>query len=40
MSVNLPGSDVELVKMMQTGGDMKNSWIIFDHVKRVKDWTL
>ena len=40
MSVDLPGSDVELVKMMQVGGDMVNSWIMFDHVKRVKDWTL
>jgi hypothetical protein len=39
-SVDLPGSDVELVKMMQIGGDMENSWIMFDHVKRVKDWTL
>lgn len=30
---------VELVKRMQAGGDMKTSWIIFDHVKCLKDWT-
>jgi hypothetical protein len=40
MFVDLPSSDVELVKMMQVGGDMENSCIMFDHVKRVKDWTL
>ena len=39
MSVNLPGSGVDLVKRMQVGGDMENSWIMFDHVKRLKDWT-
>jgi hypothetical protein len=38
--VDLSGSDVELVKIMQVGGDMENSWIMFDHVKRVKEWTL
>ena len=39
MSVDLPDNGVELVKKMQVGKDMKNSWIIFDHVKCVKDWT-
>ena len=39
MYVDLPASGVELVKKMQVGGDMENSWIIFDHVKRLKDWT-
>jgi hypothetical protein len=39
MFVDLPVSDVELVKRMQVGGDMENSWIMFDHVKRLKDWT-
>ncbi len=39
MSVDLPGSGVDLVRRMQAGGDMENSWIMFDHVKRVKDWT-
>jgi hypothetical protein len=37
MSVDLPGSGVDLVKRMQVGGDMENSWIMFDHVKRLKD---
>ena len=37
----VPGSGVELVKRMQVGrgGDMENSWIMFDHVKRVRNWT-
>jgi hypothetical protein len=39
MSVDLPGTGVELVKRMQVGGDMENSWIMFDHVKRLKDWS-
>jgi hypothetical protein len=39
MSVDLPGSDDELVKMMQVSGNIENSWIIFDHVKRLKDLT-
>jgi hypothetical protein len=39
MSVDLPRNGVELVKRMQVGGDMKNSWIMLDHVKRLKDWT-
>ncbi len=39
MSVDLPGSGVDLVKRMHEGGDMENSWIMFDHVKRLKDWT-
>ena len=35
MSVDLPGSGMELVKMMQVEGeDMDNSWIMSDHVKR------
>jgi hypothetical protein len=37
MSVDLPGSGVEVVKMIQVGGDMENSWSMFDHVKRLKD---
>jgi hypothetical protein len=39
MYVDLPGSDVALVKMMKVGGDMENSWIIFDYVKCLKDST-
>lgn len=37
--INLLASDVDLVKHMQVGGDMKNSWIMFDHVKCLKDQT-
>ena len=38
MSVDLPGSGMELVKRIQVGGgDIRNSWIMFDHVKCVKD---
>ena len=39
MSEMGPGSGVDLVKRMQTGGDLENCWIMFDHVKRVKHWT-
>jgi hypothetical protein len=34
-----PGSGVDLVKRMQPGGDLENTWLMFDHVKRVKEWT-
>jgi hypothetical protein len=34
-----PGSGVHLVNRMQPGGDLKHAWIMFDHVKRVKNWT-
>ena len=34
-----PGSGLDLVKRMQPGGDLQDSWIMFDHVKRVKPWT-
>ena len=39
MSEEGPGSGVALVKRMQPGEDLQNSWIMFDHVKRVKGWT-
>lgn len=39
MSVQGPGSGVDQVKRMQPGGSLENVWLIFDHVKRVKDWT-
>jgi hypothetical protein len=39
MLVDGPGSDVDLVKRMQPGGDLENAWLIFDHVKRVQEWT-
>jgi hypothetical protein len=34
-----PGSGVDLVKQMQSGGDLQDAWIMFDHVKHVKKWT-
>ena len=34
-----PGSGVDLVRRMQSGGDLCNAWMMFDHVKRVKGWT-
>ena len=34
-----PGSGVDLVKRMQAGGDLQCAWMMFDHVKRVKEWT-
>jgi CRISPR/Cas system CMR-associated protein Cmr3 (group 5 of RAMP superfamily) len=34
-----PGSGVDLVKRMQLGGDLENAWLMFDHVKRIKEWT-
>ena len=33
------GNGVDLVKRMQLGGDLENSWIMFDHVKQVRSWT-
>jgi hypothetical protein len=32
-------SGVHLIKRMQLGGDLEVTWIMFDHVKRVKHWT-
>jgi hypothetical protein len=34
-----PGSGVHLVNRMEPGGDLEHTWIMFDHVKRVKNWT-
>ena len=39
MLVDLAGSGVDLVKRMQSGGNIENSWIMFDHVKYLQDWT-
>jgi hypothetical protein len=30
---------VDLVKQMQPGGNLQDTWMMFDHVKRVKKWT-
>jgi hypothetical protein len=32
------GSGVDLVKPMQPGEDLENAWMMFDHVKRVRQW--
>jgi hypothetical protein len=34
-----PGSGVDLVKRMQPGEDLQNAWMMFDHVKWVRQWT-
>ena len=34
-----PGSGVDLVKRMQARGDLQCSWMMFDHVKQMKEWT-
>ena len=39
MLIEGPGSGVDLVRRMQPLGDLHNAWLMFDHVKRVKDWT-
>jgi hypothetical protein len=39
MSEEGPGSGVDLVRRMQVGGDLQISWLMFDHVKRVRGWT-
>jgi hypothetical protein len=38
MSTHGFGNGVELVKIM-IKGDLKTSWVMFDHFKRVHDWT-
>ena len=34
-----PGSGIDLVKRMQPDKDLENAWMMFDHVKRVRQWT-
>lgn len=38
--MDLAGSGVDIVRRMQRGGGMKDSWIMFDHVKRLRDWIM
>ena len=40
MSTTGLGSGVDLVKRMQTGGNHTHQFIMFDHVKRIKNWTI
>ena len=39
MSTVCAGSDKDLVRRMQPGGDLQLAWIMFDHVKWVVGWT-
>ena len=39
MSTVGAGSGMDLVRRMQSGGDLELAWIMFDHVKRVAGWT-
>ena len=39
MPLDLASSGVDCVRRMQSGGDMENSWIMLDHVKRLRNWT-
>ena len=41
MSTTGPGSGIELInRMRQDGnGDLRKSWVCFDHVRRVAGWT-
>ena len=34
-----PGSGVDLVKQMQPKGNLENTWIMFNHVNQVRQWT-
>jgi hypothetical protein len=38
MSIHGSASGVDLVKQMQRGGDFKNAWLMFDHMKHVEEW--
>lgn len=39
MSTVGPASGVSIVKQMQKGGELEQSWVCFDHVKRIRGWT-
>jgi hypothetical protein len=39
MLVDGLGSGLDLVKRIQLGRSLKNAWLMFDHVKRVQEWT-
>ncbi len=39
MFVHGDGSGCDLVKHMQSKGDLQIAWIMFDYVKRVESWT-
>ena len=33
------GSGVDLIRQIQLGRDLEHTWIMFDHVKRIINWT-
>jgi hypothetical protein len=39
MSLPSPLHKPFFLNRMQPGGDLQHAWIMFDHVKRVKNWT-
>ena len=39
MSTTGPSSGIDLIKRMQTGWDLAHQFIMFDHVKHIKNWT-
>ena len=39
MSEVCRASGVDLVKQMQAGGDLECAWMMFNHLKQMKDWT-
>jgi hypothetical protein len=39
MPMHGDGNYCDLVKQMQPRGDLQTTWIMFDHVKRIKGWT-
>jgi hypothetical protein len=39
MSTCGQGSGLSLGHRMQPGGDLENEWVMFDHIKRIKEWT-
>ena len=32
-------SGVDIVRRMQPGGDLEYEWVMYDHLKRMEDWT-
>ncbi len=34
-----PTSGVDLVRCMQPRGNLQKNWLMFDHVKHVREWT-
>ena len=39
-SIDLFGSGIKILKKAQIGGDMENTWIMFENVKSLYEWTI